>query len=47
MIGVQSEKNRKHDFTHYRRPWPFVIVGLIALGIFLAVLIFVAQLVVA
>jgi len=38
MIGVQKSKNHERDFK-YGKPSQYIIIGLIAVAIFLAVLI--------
>jgi len=37
MFGVQSGKARERDFTH-GNPWVFIVVGIIAVMVFVAVL---------
>lgn len=44
MFGVQSSKNRQRDFTH-GNPLHFIIIGLLAVGVFIAVLIVIVKLV--
>jgi len=38
LFGVQSERNRQQDFSQ-QSPWPFIIGGIIAIGIFVALLV--------
>ncbi|MDX1302585.1 DUF2970 domain-containing protein [Photobacterium sp.] len=38
LFGVQSDKNRQQDFNQ-RSPWPFIIGGVIAIVVFVALLI--------
>jgi len=38
MLGVQKSKNYQRDFQ-YGKPWQYVIVGLIAVGIFIGILV--------
>jgi len=44
MLGVQKSKNYERDFQ-YGKPWQYVIVGLIAVGIFIGILVTVVNLV--
>lgn len=37
-LGVQSRKNYERDFTH-GKPWQYVVIGLVGVGIFIAILI--------
>jgi len=37
-LGVQSRKNYERDFTA-GKPWQYVVVGLVAVGIFITILI--------
>jgi hypothetical protein len=37
-IGVQSRKNYERDFTH-GKPWQYVVIGLVGVGLFIAILI--------
>ena len=44
MLGVQKSKNYERDFQ-YGKPWQYVIVGLIAVGVFIGILVTVVNLV--
>ena len=44
MLGVQKSKNYERDFQ-YGKPWQYVIVGLIAVGIFIGILVTVVNVV--
>ena len=44
MLGVQKSKNYERDFS-YGKPWQYVIVGLIAVGIFIGILVTVVKVV--
>ncbi len=44
MFGVQSDKNRERDFTN-GKPSQFIIVGLIAVFIFIMIIYGIVQLV--
>jgi len=44
MLGVQKSKNYERDFQ-YGKPWQYVIVGLIAVGVFIGILVTVVKLV--
>lgn len=44
MLGVQKSKNYQRDFQ-YGKPWQYVIVGLIAVGIFIGILVTVVKVV--
>ncbi|PSW04859.1 DUF2970 domain-containing protein [Photobacterium lipolyticum] len=46
LFGVQSDNNRQQDFNQ-RSPWPFIIGGVIAIVVFVALLITVTLLVTA
>jgi hypothetical protein len=37
-LGVQSRKNYERDFTH-GKPWQYVVIGLVAVGLFIAILV--------
>ncbi|ARU26097.1 DUF2970 domain-containing protein [Cellvibrio sp. PSBB006] len=43
-VGVQSDKNRERDFTHFS-PWPYIFAGIIFMVLFVALIIGVVQLV--
>lgn len=45
MIGVQSDKNRQHDFTG-GSPMPYIIIGIVAVVLFIGLLVFIVSLVV-
>ncbi|MCW8329647.1 DUF2970 domain-containing protein [Photobacterium sp. SDRW27] len=38
LFGVQSDSNRQADFAQ-RSPWPFIIGGIVAIVLFVAVLL--------
>ncbi|MGF1760216.1 DUF2970 domain-containing protein [Photobacterium sagamiensis] len=38
LFGVQSDSNRQQDFNQ-QSPWPFIIGGIIAIVVFVALLI--------
>ena len=38
LFGVQSDNNRQQDFNQ-QSPWPFIIGGIIAIVVFVALLI--------
>lgn len=42
MIGVQKSKNHERDFK-YGKPYQYIIVGLIAVAIFIGVLIVIVK----
>ena len=44
MLGVQKSKNHQRDFQ-YGKPWQYVIVGLIAVGVFIGILVTVVNVV--
>lgn len=44
FLGVQSDKNREHDFKQGKFSH-FVVVGLVAMVLFIAALIFIVSLV--
>lgn len=44
FLGVQSDKNLTTDFTH-GRIWPFLLVGIFAVVVFILTLVFVVKLV--
>ncbi|WP_041393840.1 DUF2970 domain-containing protein [Photobacterium profundum] len=46
LFGVQSERNRQQDFNQ-QSPRPFIIGGIIAIGLFVALLIMITLLVTA
>lgn len=45
MIGVQSDKNRRQDFAS-GNPLPFIVVGIIAVILFIGILVFIVSLIV-
>jgi hypothetical protein len=45
MIGVQSDKNRQHDFTG-GSPAPYIVIGIVAVLLFIGLLIFIVSLIV-
>lgn len=46
MLGVQSAKAQQRDFTH-GKPWMYVVLGLIAVTLFVLILYGVVHLVVS
>lgn len=38
MLGVQKSKNYQRDFQ-YGKPWQYIVVGLIAVAIFIGILV--------
>jgi len=44
MLGVQKNKNYERDFK-YGKPWQYVFVGLIAVGIFIGIIVTVVNVV--
>ena len=44
LFGVQSQKNYERDFS-YGKPWQYIVVGLIAVGIFIGLIITVVSIV--
>lgn len=44
MLGVQKSKNHERDFK-YGKPWQYVFIGLIAVGIFIGVIVIVVNIV--
>lgn len=44
FLGVQSRKNYERDFNH-GKPWQYIVIGLIGVGIFIAVVIAVVMIV--
>ena len=44
MLGVQKSENYKRDFSH-GKPWQYVVIGLIAVAIFIGTIITVVSLV--
>ena len=44
MLGVQKNKNYERDFQ-YGKPWQYIVVGLIAVAIFIGILVTVVKLV--
>lgn len=44
FLGVQSNKNYERDFKH-GKPWQYIVIGLIGVGIFIAVVISVVMIV--
>jgi hypothetical protein len=45
MIGVQSDKNRTQDFAS-GNPAPFIVIGILAVFLFIGLLVFIVSLVV-
>lgn len=45
MIGVQSDKNRRRDFQQ-KSIWPFIIVGIVFVVVFVLTLVAVVSMVV-
>lgn len=44
MLGVQKSKNYERDFQ-YGKPWQYVVVGLIAVGVFIGIIVTVVNVV--
>lgn len=44
MLGVQKSKNYERDFQ-YGKPWQYVVIGLIAVAIFIGTIVTVVKLV--
>ncbi len=44
FLGVQSRKNYERDFTH-GKPWQYILIGLIGVGVFIGVVITVVSIV--
>ena len=44
MLGVQKLENYERDFT-YGKPWQYIVIGLVAVGVFIATLITVVKVV--
>ncbi len=44
MLGVQKRKNYERDFQ-YGKPWQYVVVGLIAVAIFIGIIVTVVKMV--
>jgi len=44
FLGVQSRKNYERDFTH-GRPWQYILIGLVGVGIFITLVITVVSIV--
>ena len=44
FLGVQSRKNYERDFT-YGKPWQYILIGLIGVGIFIGLVITVVSIV--
>jgi len=44
MLGVQKNKNYERDFK-YGKPWQYVVVGLIAVGLFIGILVTIVNIV--
>ena len=44
MLGVQKQKNYERDFTK-GKPWQYVVVGLVAVTIFILTIVIVVNLV--
>lgn len=45
FCGIQTEKNRLHDFSAHSNPWPFIIVGIVLFLLFTAAIVWVARIV--
>ena len=43
-LGVQSRKNYERDFTS-GKPWQYIVVGLIGVGLFIAIVVSVVMIV--
>jgi len=44
FIGVQSRKNYERDFS-YGKPWQYIVVGLVFVGIFIGLIVTVVSIV--
>ena len=44
FLGVQSRKNYERDFT-YGKPWQYILIGLVGVGIFITLVITVVSIV--
>lgn len=44
MLGVQKNKNYERDFQ-YGKPWQYIVVGLIAVGLFIGIIVTVVNVV--
>jgi ElaB/YqjD/DUF883 family membrane-anchored ribosome-binding protein len=44
MLGVQKSANYERDFTH-GKPWQYIVIGLIAVALFIGTLITVVRIV--
>jgi len=44
MLGVQKNRNYERDFK-YGKPWQYVVVGLIAVGLFIGILVTIVNIV--
>ena len=44
MLGVQKSENYKRDFSH-GKPWQYVVIGLVAVAIFIGTIITVVSVV--
>jgi len=44
FLGVQSKRNYERDFKH-GKPWQYIVIGLIGVGIFIAIVIAVVMIV--
>ncbi|MGF1724574.1 DUF2970 domain-containing protein [Photobacterium nomapromontoriensis] len=42
LLGVQSERNREIDFSQ-RTPLPYIVVGIIAIALFVGILVAISQ----
>ena len=38
LFGVQSERNRRQDFSQ-PSPWPYLLAGIVGIGIFVGILV--------
>ncbi len=46
FLGVQSRKNYERDFT-YGKPWQYILIGLVGVGVFIGLVITVVSIVVS
>ena len=44
FLGVQSRKNYERDFT-YGKPWQYILIGLVGVGVFIGLVITVVSIV--
>ena len=42
LLGVQSEHHRQADFSQHR-VWPYVVIGILAIALFVGILVAISQ----